>query len=409
MMITFNRPISFRHAGALVCAAMLASAVFTACDKKSFAPDPVVDEPTAAVSEKPMAFQTTSVRTKADGDAATTALPEGSSFGVFAYYQEGVIGEYTGTWADQATKKWTSAFMFNQKVTYSGGDSAVGTNYPYTPMKYWPYNEENTISFWAYYPYDANVAVFESAAEDADEFTSASKTGIPAVKFKVPDDAKTDFMTADLKKDEARPGTTTNSPVNLLFHHRLASVRFKAKTDLDYSAGDFETSPITFKITKIEVLNDYLTGTLSQTPGTAAVDAIAWSGITTESTVAHEAFSGEKAVAVEAVDCGEALYLLPQPVDHGDGNKKVTVNVTFTASFSNDHSVTKTVSAELDKAMTAATEDTPAAAIPQWDPNKQYVYTIVLSYEGIWFIVEVDEIVEYYYGMEGYDDYKVVL
>ena len=63
-------------------------------------------------------------------------------FGVNAYYN----AEY----ADDGTFTYASVFMDNTKVTYSDEKGA----WTYSPIKYWPNNADDHITFFAYAPYD---------------------------------------------------------------------------------------------------------------------------------------------------------------------------------------------------------------------------------------------------------------
>ncbi len=70
-------------------------------------------------------------------------------FGVFAFYTGlDKFDSYTGT---------TPNFMNNQEVTWQADpdDANTGT-WTYTPVKYWPNNEDDKVSFFAYAPYDSN-------------------------------------------------------------------------------------------------------------------------------------------------------------------------------------------------------------------------------------------------------------
>lgn len=68
----------------------------------------------------------------------TTATIAISGFGVFAYYN-GTANHDNG---DKPN------FMYNQKVT-----STDGSDWTYTPVKYWPNNTNDQVSFFAYAPY----------------------------------------------------------------------------------------------------------------------------------------------------------------------------------------------------------------------------------------------------------------
>lgn len=90
--------------------------------------------------------------TKAAPITNTTDLKDQGGFGVFAYY--------TADKAYTAAGTTNPNFMFNQNVT-----STNGTDWTYSPIKYWPNNDSNPengsatwvdhVSFFAYAPYEA--------------------------------------------------------------------------------------------------------------------------------------------------------------------------------------------------------------------------------------------------------------
>lgn len=68
-------------------------------------------------------------------------------FGVFAFYQPSVNGNEP---ADYTTIKYpTPNFMYNQQITFSSSDA----KWSYTPIKYWPNNVNDKLTFFAYAPY----------------------------------------------------------------------------------------------------------------------------------------------------------------------------------------------------------------------------------------------------------------
>lgn len=112
--------------------------------------------------------------------ASGTNLKDAGGFGVFAYYTDNV--EYSGNQIPN--------FMYNQTIT-----STDGTNWTYTPVKYWPNEYGNgansdgvdMLSFFAYAPY---VAVTASTGQVTDDKTSGitaltrnTATGDPMVKY----------------------------------------------------------------------------------------------------------------------------------------------------------------------------------------------------------------------------------
>ena len=123
--------------------------------------------------------------------ATKGALPSGTTFGVFAFYQPGTIGGAAGAWNGNRTPD----FMFNQPVQFDG------TDYTYSPVKYWPSNIENTLSFWAYSPYNASADLL--ARNSAASYTSTSEN-IPDIRFTVTD-GKADLLYSNIVENQKYP------------------------------------------------------------------------------------------------------------------------------------------------------------------------------------------------------------
>ena len=146
-----------------------------------------------------------------------TALPNGTTFGVFAFYQPGIINGTHGAWNASTC---TPNFMFNEDVTYT----ALSDSYSYSPLKYWPNNIENTISFWAYSPYnDSNLTLRDSGLSSS--YTNES-VGIPDIRFTVTD-GQTDLLVSDLVESESKQDL--DEAVSFTFHHTLSLIEFKVK------------------------------------------------------------------------------------------------------------------------------------------------------------------------------------
>ena len=115
--------------------------------------------------------------------ASGTNLKDAGGFGVFAYYTDNV--EYSGNQIPN--------FMYNQTIT-----STDGTNWTYTPVKYWPNEYGNgansdgvdMLSFFAYAPYVAVTPSTGQLSGTAVDKTSGitaltrnTATGDPMVKY----------------------------------------------------------------------------------------------------------------------------------------------------------------------------------------------------------------------------------
>lgn len=144
----------------------------------------------------------------------TSNLDPNSDFGVFAYYQPGVIGGDPGEWSSSCTPN----FMYDQDVLYNG------STYSYSPVKYWPNNQENTLSFWAYYPHGADGLSFKTSTGDPYSNTS---TGVPVMKFNATiGKGLIDLMLADFDNtNQSKPALGTS--VNFTFRHLLSRVIFR--------------------------------------------------------------------------------------------------------------------------------------------------------------------------------------
>ncbi len=141
-------------------------------------------------------------------------LPNNTSFGVFAFYQPGSDGN-RGTWSDSRTPD----FLFNQQVRFQSPD------YIYSPTRYWPSNDYNTLTFWAYYPYTATPDFL--VANSTDSYTNTS-AGIPDIRFTA--NGITDLMVSDRVENQTYTSNTTNNGVvPLTFNHVLSLIDVKAE------------------------------------------------------------------------------------------------------------------------------------------------------------------------------------
>ncbi len=96
-----------------------------------------IDEPVPEPSSSPIGFSP--AVNDANTRYASDDLP--ATMGVFAYLTEG-----SGFNASTSTPN----FMYNQLVTRNG------TTWSYTPVKYWPTNANDKVSFFAYAPHNAS-------------------------------------------------------------------------------------------------------------------------------------------------------------------------------------------------------------------------------------------------------------
>lgn len=108
----------------------------------------------------------------------------------------------------------------NQKVTYQSGLEATnGTDWTYTPIKYWDQSETVVYDYCAYAPYKA-----DGVTSADNKFTV---TGIPQWQECQTDAGKAaayDFLVADNRTGNFKKGDFTNGIVDFKFKHKLAKV-----------------------------------------------------------------------------------------------------------------------------------------------------------------------------------------
>lgn len=184
-------------------------------------------------------------QTRAYSVESTAKLAEDGGFGVYAYYTDDAD-------FNQATS--TPNFMNNQNVT-----SIDGSTWTYTPVKYWPNEATDKLSFFAYAPYV--------------DVPTVTGTGDPILTFTVPTDVTNhkDLLVADATnlKNLTKQATTGN--VVFPFKHVLSRVGFKVEAVIDevnnqnngVVDGDTQTNPIegptTISVQEVELIGNFHT------------------------------------------------------------------------------------------------------------------------------------------------------
>ena len=257
------------------------------------------------------------------GNAATktTAITTDnlSTFGVYASY----------TTADWTTSN-TMNFMFDQSVS---GSHASG--FTYSPVKYWPNETTDKLSFWAYAPY-------LTGTNGIAESTTNSDSGYPKISYTLPTDAnQVDLLWATPQMNKVNnsaytSGTsnpsagdaTVGNKVTFVFKHALALLDVQARYLVDViNAGNTVGSTIdastTITINSITLSGSFpASGILNLNDGT-------WSsqGENT-ATVFSRDFSPAKNVTNEnasIIAASEQMMVIPK----SSGTTTVTVQVDY--------------------------------------------------------------------------------
>lgn len=148
-----------------------------------------------------------------------TADLENQSFGVFAYYTDN--SDYT-----EGTS--TPNFMFNQFVEHDG------SAWIYSPLKYWPNEATDKLTFFAYAPHttesNGNIAL-------AAGFDNASASA-PSITYTLDDVQSTHVDLLWATPVENKTKQTTTEKVHFVFKHALSRIGFKSVAVIDESSND---------------------------------------------------------------------------------------------------------------------------------------------------------------------------
>ena len=243
------------------------------------------------------------------------------SFGVFAYYTEG--SDYDGG-------TFTPNFMFNQKVEWNGTDA-----WTYSPLKYWPNNPGDKLSFFAYAPYseqlNGNIAL-------ADGFNNTS-TSAPALKYTLAANLAdhVDLLWADPTNVQDLTKQTINGKVTFNFKHALSRIGFKSVAVIDEVNGDNngEIDDATHSNaldgnTKITLKSIKLTGNFYQ-GGTLNLATGVWSNpvaaASTEYNWATADFLNDDVTTTKAVVLNDDKYLTVLPHTN---KQQIQIEVVYT-------------------------------------------------------------------------------
>ena len=227
---------------------------------------------TAETSQTAISFDTYLAKTRAGvSGSQTTETLKTNGFGVLGYYTE--LNNYSGGVIPN--------FMYNTQVT--GTTSGTTTTWTYSPVRYWPNNDGDKISFFAYAPY---VAVTPSSGKATDNSTtgitaisSNNVSETPKISYTLADDKtqSVDLLwgvkkgtVSDLNKDLTRTQANV-SGIGFTFKHALAvcagdGLQAKVATD----DPTFAPSKTKITIQEIKIQSNTLTasGRFDLTTGT---------------------------------------------------------------------------------------------------------------------------------------------
>ncbi len=331
--------------------------------------------------------------------SAEQGIGAGQSIGVYAYYHD------NSTWSDEAAPN----FMWNQQATCL----EKGGNFNYSPLKYWPNESEDKLSFMAYFPYTDVDAVNPENPESPQKtgltpLIANNETGLPTFRFTVKETAENqvDFLVSELLPNlpngtsavwpsnaADRSDLTVTDRVRFLFHHMTSKVEFRI-----VASPEVREDISHFKLNSLSVSNLYKDGKL--TPSYSAGETTyAWS----EQTAKH----GTAPAFSFPLKTLTGYLMMPQTL--GDGVMlSIDYDVTFKSDGTSYHyygsragettpALIGTLVADEDytyhnnasiqlNTMKRTGTDTP---LTEWEPNHHYVYYIRIGARAIEFTGQV--------------------
>lgn len=253
-----------------------------------------------------------------------------TTIGVFAYFTNGTFSEGSST----------PNFMYNQQVERQTADGS----WIYSPVKYWPGNGTDKISFFAYAPY-----VDETTPGGSNpSFQGRTAAGYPKLTYTVPtaEADQIDLLAAIPLMNRTAP-TTDSEKVKFKLKHALSKVNVGIKSEVGIT------------VTALSVNSIPATATLTFTDS-----GFGWGSYTGTKTVNATLVGGGMAITANATDAQKVatFYLLPQ-------KSSATLSITYTQNENPSMLFTKT-----DIALPA----TPTA----WEQGMSIGYTLHVKRDG---------------------------
>ena len=305
--------------------------------------------------------------TRAQAGEIGDKYPTEEDFKVWGWYHEGDYTSFNDRgngWKNYMTEADGKPIT----VSYDNVNSwAPATDY------FWP--KTGKLTFAAYSPADA-----------AGTYTHTAN-GLQITGFTVATvGAQYDLMYSDRAYNRTSStnqygGTASNTytGVDIVFHHALSSIVFKAGTDDNYT-----TANNTFKIKSITIKNVANAGNFNEglNDGNGSTTRTPAWAVTGTVDKEYVAFSGDFTVPADGSTRQEPtgaadLILLPQSFET---NNSAIVEIKYTYGTAASGEIQHTETFQLNH----------ATNVQAWEPNKRYTYNIIFGLDKIYFAPVVE-------------------
>ena len=359
---------------------------------------------------RPIAFgdaYTTQPTRSSAAYSAEQGLGAEQSIGVYAYLHDNstwAADEAYNTANPEAPQRLIPNFMWNQQATCE----EKGGNFNYSPLKYWPNETSDKVSFMAYFPY-TDPAIVEAdpahpvnpastASTDLTPLLSNSAKGLPTFNFTVKETEadQVDFLLSELlpnlpngtdgvSPSEAsdRDHLTITDKVKFLFHHMTSKVEFHIVAD-----EKIRKDIVSFHLKTLNVSNLYKNGMLTPTYN---------DGTTTYAWSEHTAKHGTSPAYTFPLKTLISYLFMPQTLSN-DVMLSIDYDVTLksdgtTYKYDNeghlvpqqDYTYSNSATIQLNTMKRTGSIE----ALTEWLPNHHYVYYIRIGAKAIEFTGQV--------------------
>lgn len=346
-------------------------------------------EKTAVLNgDSPIVFNTPVVGNPTKATITANTYPTDGVFDVWAFFTNGdaAVNEIPSSPQEYLTKvpfasngaspaSWVSANAYWPKATGRLSFHAISPSsatLTETVKHQWKAGATAPNDFVGFKVEDFNADVNDNVTIDA---TKQRDLLFSDIAFgKMASDEEKDGNNSENTGDGGTPNLFTDyKGVDIKFHHALSCIKFNAKKAHDGGNA-------TYKITKVEIFGNNVTGTVKEglvTAGTSG--SISWSDLANAipETTKKVLYSGTSNVitttGITLTDNANAYIVIP----HTD-LEDVKIVVTYTETIG-DITNTITSSALTIKGLL----DSSSTAVNSWDVNKRYTYTIVIDQQEI--------------------------
>lgn len=262
--------------------------------------------------------------TKASGEKAS--LANNDKIGVFACYTGDIPYNLTSVSPD---------FMYNQEVTYNE------SNWTYSPVKYWPNNDSERISFFSYYPYISSEAAL-TATDGIIGFSNANAKGDPWLVFKLPEGApatQTDLMYGTPRIDVQKQ--SVSDKVSFTLNHALACIADGVSVQMSDNLYGLMKEQMDISITGLKIEYSNLTTkarlVLNTTVGPNWKEVISGELLSsrtyTSAAITGKTFSKDATSNPEAmtIDSGHGLFYIPLQIA-GQPRPQAEITLSYTVT-----------------------------------------------------------------------------